>query len=320
MKNALQDGGGRSDSRSDTDIRRLPIPGDEPGGGRVTAPGTTGRIVCRLCGSDNLVFVFRESDGSKFHECWRCSTCRLLQTVGQIAPFSPDYVDLAPEDLSDGHRFLQTRGKASAFSQWQTLLAAHGRQEGRLLDIGCGVGGFLDFAAAGGFEVYGYDASTAQAENARQRHPRVCTATTIAAYESALGSALPAFDVVSMWDVFEHVRQPRLLLREIRERMAPTGFLFLSVPGGGPIPAKVALARLRGRPPGLIPWEHVFYYEPSSLQRLLRESGFTVVETGGVAAYVREPGFAESVRRSIHRSLAKTRFALQLFVLARPLR
>jgi SAM-dependent methyltransferase len=231
---------------------------------------------------------------------------------------SPDYIVLAKEDLSASHRFLQTGGKSAAFDQWHALMAAHGITRGRLLDIGCGIGGFLDFAAAHEFDAYGFDASTAQAEDARLRHPRVRAATCIADYESSLNEALLPFDAITLWDVFEHVRDPDALLTEIRNRLASAGLLFLSVPGGGLIPLKVALARLRGRPPGLIPWEHVFYHVPSSLRRVLEDNGFMVLVAGGVVPYMRAPGLAETIRQQIHRGLANSRLALQLFAIATP--
>ena len=285
----------------------------------MNASGAESSRHCRLCGGASLAFLFRESDGRRHYECWRCETCEVSQTVGDFPPLSPDYVELAAEDLSGHHRFIQTTGKAGAFAQWRSLMAAHGRTAGSLLDIGCGVGGFLDFAADAGFDVYGFDASTAQAEDARVRHSHVRAAASIAAFEAVLETPLPRFDAITLWDVFEHVREPQTLLREIRGRLAPSGLLFLSVPNGRVIPSKLALARLRRRPPGLTPWEHVFYYEPASLRRIVGSSGFTVAEAGGVVPYFRAPRFADLVRRSIHRGLAKTPLALQLFVMARRL-
>jgi hypothetical protein len=84
-------------------------------------------------------------------------------------------------------------------------------------------------------------------------------------------------------------------------------------------PVKVRIARARHRPVGLIPWEHVFYYTPKSLRRVIETAGFEVLDLGGVQPYVRHPlTVHEGVRRTVHHALRNTAHALQLYVLARP--
>ncbi len=275
---------------------------------------------CAICGSPRLVFAFAESDRGQSFEQRRCSDCGVSQTVGDVAAVSPDYVRLTAEDLSDDHRFLQTKHKLAAFRQWHGLMQAHGKPRGRVLDIGCGVGGFLDFAAAAGYDVQGFDASDVQAASARERHPLVRNAISFDAYRAALGQDVPPLDMVTMWDVFEHIRAPQPLLADIRQHLAPDGLFFLSIPGGGLNGAKVAIRKLLGKPPGLIPWEHVFYHVPKSLEKVLVDNGFDVVALGGTVPYERAPSLGESVRQGVQRLIAPTSLALQIYAIARPRR
>jgi 2-polyprenyl-3-methyl-5-hydroxy-6-metoxy-1,4-benzoquinol methylase len=277
-------------------------------------------INCAICGSPRMVFAFAESDRGESFEQRRCSDCGVSQTVGAVPSVSPDYVRLTAEDLSDDHRFLQTKHKLSAFRQWQSLMQANGKPRGQLLDIGCGVGGFLDFAEAAGYDVQGFDASQVQADSARERHPKVRNAISFDAYGAALGAPVPPIDIVTMWDVFEHIREPRPLLADIREHLAPDGLLYLSIPGGGMNGTKVAIRKLLGKTPGLIPWEHVFYHVPKSLNRVLTDNGFDVVALGGTTPYERAPSPGESIRQGIQKLIAPTSLALQLYAIARPRR
>lgn len=274
--------------------------------------------VCGICGGTRLSRVFAESDGRTTFESWRCADCGVGQTVGEVAAVSPDYVDLTAEDLSDDHRFLQTRHKLQAFRQWHALMQQQGKASGRVLDIGCGVGGFLDFAASAGYEVEGFDASAAQAASARERHPLVRNAINFDAYQAALGHAVPVPDIVTMWDVFEHIRQPGPLLADIRSHLAPDGLLYLSVPGGGLNGTKASVRKLFGKSPGLIPWEHVYYHVPKSLAKVLTDNGFEVVALGGTVPYERAASVGESVRQGVQKLIASSSLALQLYAISRP--
>lgn len=270
---------------------------------------------CAVCGGTDLRPAFAAMRVSVRYESRYCRSCRMYQTIGDIAPVSPDYVDLDAADLDAPHRFLQTTHKLPAFEQWAALVRPQPGQQ--LLEIGCGIGGFLDFAAAQGVVVYGFDASHAQAAEARARHAHVAAAASIDEYAAQLADQV-SFNHVVMWDVFEHLRDPAHLLVELRERMAPGGQLFISVPNAGPVAAKLAFGTALGRPvaDALIPWEHVFYHSRKSLGRLLDAAGWRLARTGGVATYVRPWSAAEAARRVAHRLLRDTPYAFQIYAVA----
>lgn len=279
---------------------------------------TTASLICHLCGSSNLLHSYSESWRGTLYSGYYCSVCDLYQTLGDIASVSPEYASLSPADLTDEHINLQTSHKHSAFDQWQALMEQHGGRKlsGNLLDIGCGVGGFLDRASELGISVFGYDASDTQAFKARVRHPNVANAIDIDQYVAGLAAATQ-FDYVTMWDVLEHIREPALLLAGIRRHLAPGGLLFVSVPGGGAIPMKLLVASALSREPGLAPWEHVFYYTPRSLKKLLAMNELKALSVGGVVAYPRPLGVHEFVRRIFFLLLRRSNRALQVFAVAR---
>jgi SAM-dependent methyltransferase len=276
---------------------------------------------CKVCGTADVHFLFSEASFGKAHGCYYCATCDLYQTLGDIAPVSPDYIGLEEKDLVDEHVYLQRAHKRPAFEQWlkaiRRLTPPFAPQRRSVLDIGCGVGGFLEFAASKGLQPYGFDASTAQARVARATFPNVRNSIGIDDYVAQLDHA-PAFDYVTMWDVFEHIREPRSLLRSICPHMTPTGLLFVSVPSGATTRLKLIIAKMTGREPGLIPWEHVFYYTKRSLRNMFETNGFDVLSVDGVAPYVRSLSAHEVARRAAHRLLAATPWAFQISAFARP--
>ena len=234
---------------------------------------------------------------------------------------SPDYIDLELDDLDDEHVFIQRAHKLSAFQQWQRVIASHGVTDLRgkkVLDIGCGVGGFLEYTRDLGAKCYGFDASRAHVEVAQKNFPEVFHAESLSEYSMKLGRN-EKFDLVTMWDVFEHIRKPEALLKEVSGQLTNEGLLYVSVPSGAMNKVKVQLARVRGRSEiGLIPWEHVFYYTPRSLRYRFTQAGLEVLEVSGVVPYERKVLNAhERTRRVVHHVLRSTPFALQIYGLAK---
>jgi len=277
-------------------------------------------LMCNLCGRDNVHAVFSDVRHGRVYTCYHCSACDLFQTLGRIDPVSPDYIDLEDADLNSAHRYLQNEHKLSAFRQWSEVVGGKLTPfKSSVLDIGCGIGGFLDYVRSLEFVAYGFDASKAQVKEAVTRHSLVKCAVSLDEYLLAL-DAKPVIDIVTLWDVFEHVRTPTVLLTDIRKLLLGSGgTLFISVPSGAMNPVKVRIAKMRGRSAGLIPWEHVFYYTPKSLRRVIENAGFEVISLGGVCPYIRRPlTLHEGVRRAGHHALRNTSHALQIYVHARP--
>jgi SAM-dependent methyltransferase len=171
------------------------------------------------------------------------------------------------------------------------------------LDIGCGTGGFLEHANNGIFDLYGFDASKAQSEYARRRFPNVRHAKSCFEYLDKHGDKNLLFDVVTLWDVLEHIRNPLDYLREMHQVIRPGGLIYISTPNGLAKLWKGKLYKLFSIDIDLcaefMPWEHVFYYSPRSLDYLLRLSGFKVLKLGAVPCYRRPLSMFEITRRAL---------------------
>lgn len=255
--------------------------------------------VCRLCGSPQVEEVAREEHDLRTYRIVRCSRCELIQTVEHYAKLSPDYIELESTSL-DGSRFwCQGAHKLPAFQQW---LARASRltvsRNPTLLDVGCGTGGFLTFASANGFRVFGFDASQAQAEHARSFFPEVRHASSLPDYLQLLGQTDLKFDFITLWDVFEHIRNPVPFLMELANALSPSGHIFISVPNGRAIPWKIRIRSALKKPPDLAPWEHVFYHSIRSLGKCARAARLEPVRFGAVACYPRPLAFFEVCRRA----------------------
>ncbi|HEY4121800.1 MAG TPA: class I SAM-dependent methyltransferase [Byssovorax sp.] len=138
----------------------------------------------------------------------------------------------------------------------------------RVLDVGSGAGEFLLAARAAGYDARGVDVSDAAAAIARSRGVPAESADFLT---HDFGGT---FDVISMWDVVEHLREPSAFLSRARELLSPRGVLLLKVPGfrGRAFLAIGAAPRLAqtilGAP------AHIQYFCRQSLEALLDRTGF----------------------------------------------
>jgi 2-polyprenyl-3-methyl-5-hydroxy-6-metoxy-1,4-benzoquinol methylase len=152
------------------------------------------------------------------------------------------------------------------------LLQGLTRPPGCLLDIGCATGIFLAEAQSAGWQVSGVEPSAWYAAAAGQRLPGVdIRQATLEQVDFPHDS----FDVITLWDVLEHVDSPIRSLERIRPWLRPSGVLALNLPNIVSFSARV----LGGRWPLLLR-EHLWYFAPATMERLLRQAGFTMLKTG----------------------------------------
>lgn len=276
-------------------------------------------FLCKLCGAVSFRRLAKERRGHNEYNVFLCEACGVIQAVGDLDAVSPDYINLTNDSISENRVWCQSKHKERAFRQWWELVRSFGRQQKpRVLDVGCGTGGFLAFASERGADVYGFDASNAQAEYARANFENVRSATSYDEYCEKLSRQPLTFDHITLWDVLEHVREPFDLLRDLRGALEPNGLLFVSVPSGPAMLWKQRGYEILGKKFSYDPWEHVFYYSLPALVRYLNQLDYEVVSSGAVACYERPPTVAEIVRR-ITFSILRVfpHLCPQIYVLAR---
>jgi 2-polyprenyl-3-methyl-5-hydroxy-6-metoxy-1,4-benzoquinol methylase len=234
-----------------------------------TSEPTLERVACPACGEDGSRPLYDKS-GFAVVRCLDCG-------VGYVNP-RPDAAWLAayyrreyfaPTGcLSSGVSHLR-HGDMKAATAGLRLAAIEAHlHPGRLLDLGSGGGDFVLTATRAGWKAVGLELGASAAGQAvRQLGVRM----VVGQLEQA-PFFNHTFDVVTMFDVLEHVASPHACLAEARRLLAPHGLLVVDTPNlNGLMP------RLMGvRHPWVRPPEHLTYFTPASLRRLLERSGFEV--------------------------------------------
>ena len=149
------------------------------------------------------------------------------------------------------------------------------RKHGRILDVGCGAGNFLERAALRGWEVHGTEYGARALE--------ACRAKGIRIIEGPLDPAnypVGHFDVTCSFEVIEHVTHPAAELGHMASVTRPGGLLYVTTPN----------YRCVGRWMAGTDWsvvnypEHLNYFTPRTLKRLARAHGLSTawMKTTGI--------------------------------------
>ncbi|MBF6614425.1 MAG: methyltransferase domain-containing protein [Chloroflexi bacterium] len=142
------------------------------------------------------------------------------------------------------------------------------RQSGRLLDVGCATGGFLLADKNRGWEVYGVETSPISAAQAKEVSGGQIHAGTLETAPYPDGW----FDGVTLMDVIEHLQSPRAYVERIARLVRPGGIFCLSTPNIRSLGYKV----LGRNWTEVGPNDHLYYFTPRTLTRLLEACGFTI--------------------------------------------
>ena len=143
-----------------------------------------------------------------------------------------------------------------------------------LLEIGCGNGFFLEEALAYGWRtVRGVELSRAAAEKANEniRHCITCEVMGPGLF------AAESFDMVCMFQVFDHFPDPRGVLSACHQVLRPGG-LVLAINHN----VKAMSARLLGERSPIFDIEHTFLWSADTMSRIFRASGFETLKAGPV--------------------------------------
>jgi ubiquinone/menaquinone biosynthesis C-methylase UbiE len=248
-------------------------------------------VRCNLCGADDVTLRYPSTIEHKGD--WRafrcthsgygthppivqCQRCGLVYTDPR-----PDGSDILEtyQAVEDPLYIEEREGRVLTFEHHlRPLERLTGPPEERpLLDVGAYTGVFVEIAAEHGWDAWGVEPSRWAVEQARARGLQMVQGTL----ETA---DLPEahFDVVTMWDVIEHLTNPSEALEHAHRLLKPGGFLVVHT-----IDIESLFARMMGpRWPWLMEM-HIYYFSQRTLSLMLQACGFRVLSDKPQGRYLR---------------------------------
>jgi SAM-dependent methyltransferase len=243
-------------------------------GARRAEPALLPAMVCGLCESQEVAEIIRLAE-MRIGICRHCHSGMVLGMETAISGTG------GADDYSA--RYIEEFQEEKPESCWRLLRERTDGLRGikNILDIGCGAGAFLDLAKEKGLSTAGLEiAPTAALAAVRKGHEIFCNSVEKEAFPPGC-----QFDLIVMWDVLEHLTNPRLALGNAFALLAPRGRLFILTPMMGSVFDRwgIKLARLSGARLNQllrICWSqyHLFRFHPCGIGHVLRCLGFTQVK------------------------------------------
>ena len=227
-------------------------------------------LQCPLCGGSEISEYLTAPD--RFHlrtqkyKLARCTHCTCVWLVGPPLP-----EEMSEHYSQDYHKAIVKGGETAAAERWagQRDLISKYKQGGNILDIGCSSGGFLSTLPKDKWKLHGIEIAPETAEMARR-----ATGAEVFTGEATQAPFEPnTFDVITSFDVLEHVYDPRAFLSKVQEWLKPGGIYFVMLPNIDSWESHMFGSYWYGLE---LP-RHLFHFSPQSLRYVMNSLGFREV-------------------------------------------
>lgn len=232
-----------------------------------------GDVCCYLCQSDKVRVLYQsdaaliqpedylisESSLLKPEALLKCGDCGFVFAKQSAVPYEELY-----QQTEDQAYLAESVGRRKAARKVLKRIKKH-KRSGKLLEVGCSAGFFLDEARQAGFDVTGIELSEWAMNFAKNK----LGLTDL--YSSVEEGNFPdhCFDVIVMQDVIEHLVDPAGMLLKLRKLIKNNGILYISTPNIASRAAKLFKMRWWG-----INAFHLFYFSKKTLSQLLMNLGY----------------------------------------------
>jgi 2-polyprenyl-3-methyl-5-hydroxy-6-metoxy-1,4-benzoquinol methylase len=219
---------------------------------------------CLICGS-NSISPLKGYEAAHLYKCNRCAF-----VFSQGIP--------TPEELEKHYEGYGRNDYLSPITikRYEELLDAMEpfRNTNKLLDVGCGIGYFLEVAKRKGWEVFGTEYT--------DEAVAICEAKGIVMHKGKLKPAnytKDSFDIITSFEVIEHINNPNEELHNFNKILRQGGLVYVTTPNFN----SLLRYRLRAAYNVITYPEHLSYYTPQTLKKVFRQHGFKtkkIVTTG----------------------------------------
>ena len=187
-----------------------------------------------------VLFQARDYRLNRFDNLYSFVKCKNCQLITQYPPSTEDemvehYNENTLYQGSENYSGIKKQIHEFGLNK-RVKVSIRKKQNGLLLDIGCGSGSFIKYVAQHTqFKVMGTEVNKKQVDRLQKTD----------AFPILLGDisqlSLPSdhFDVITLWDVIEHVPDPISMLTEINKIIKPDGLVVIRVPNGNSLNSKL---------------------------------------------------------------------------------
>jgi 2-polyprenyl-3-methyl-5-hydroxy-6-metoxy-1,4-benzoquinol methylase len=232
---------------------------------------------CPVCGSSDIHPILTAKDHSVSGEdfvIWQCQSCtlRFTQDVpdeNSIGPYyqSQDYISHSNTNKGLLNKLYQAVRKFT-LGQKSGLVISHTTQKGRILDIGAGIGAFLNEMKQKGWDIDGVEPDYGARQQAKNLFA-INLKPTPELYQLPHGS----YDAITLWHVLEHVEPLQDYVAQLKKLLTPNGRIFIAVPNYTSLDADLYGNRWAAYD---VP-RHLYHFTPRSIEVLVEKHGMKII-------------------------------------------
>lgn len=283
-------------------------------------------LTCKVCGCDQLDLLYAGKDRLHgmpgdfgLYTCANCGVVTLCPqpSIDEIEKYYPDdYISYPVPIEQEKSRFKRIDRQYGVYKRRNKVEKYTSKKSGKILDIGCATGVFLKEMQDHGWDAYGVEPSTYAAEVAVSQ-PGL---NIFNGYLDHANFEENSFDVITLWDVFEHLLDPVATLEIIKQILKPDGSLVITMPNTDSWERKFFRQYWAG-------WDvprHYHIFSEDAIERLLKEHGMRIdnfisfTDMLGTVRFsldfwLQESRFSEQTRQLIKRINYSSIFRLLLY-------
>jgi len=227
---------------------------------------------CPNCGSKKSDFFLKSKDNrfgkdGKFFTIVRCKNCE-LNYLNPIFP-EDDLGKFYGTDFYSGYgNYLDKVTKVISFLMTASFIKniKKYKKSGRVLDVGCGLGGLVS-----SFEKYGYDAYGVEINKKAKKFIGSALKKKIVFCDlKDVNFEKKSFDIITTTHVLEHVYDLKSFLREIRENLKDDGLFYIRIPNNDFFEYKL----FKNYAYNLEVPRHLLFFNKESLKSVLEKAGY----------------------------------------------
>lgn len=217
-------------------------------------------INCPICEINDTLPLYTKA-GFKIV---KCKICGLIYVNPQPSPkeLKEEYKGNYSQGYIDKKESKQNRAKKILKGVCKY------KRAGNFLDVGCSAGFILEAARKRGFVVFGCEISPIALKFAREK----LNLNIKAAFLNEANYPSDYFDVITMYNLLEHIPNQGPFLREVNRILKKDGIVEIWTPDMGHIKSKIKKERWAS----LIPPEHLFYFTKKTIKLLLEKNGLRI--------------------------------------------
>jgi 2-polyprenyl-3-methyl-5-hydroxy-6-metoxy-1,4-benzoquinol methylase len=233
--------------------------------------------LCPVCNNKSINPLLTVKDYTVSNEdfvIWQCNNCSLRFT--QDAPVesaigkyykSADYISHTNTNKGLLNKIYQRVRKYTLQKKARLVITSTGISQGKLLDVGCGTGGFLNEMKKEGWTVTGLEPDEAARNRAKKLY-----GLTIFDSSSISSLSINSFDAITLWHVLEHVHDLHDYVDQLKDLLKSNGKLFIAVPNYQSLDADIYRLKWAAYD---VP-RHLYHFTPKAMHILMEKHSLSI--------------------------------------------